>query len=174
MTESKQVREKKNAQQVAEEAEIAKETKEVKETEKVKEVKETKTEKSAEKVKETEKATKAEATNNSKVEKVEKTIEKATGQDESFNWKNGTMLEKCAFICSLCTLVGAIVCLIFEFVMPAASWSFIWFDIFIGLSFLGETLTHWRFNRKIAIVTAIGGTAFLIFGILKLASVIAF
>lgn len=165
MTESKQVREKKNAQQVAEEAEIAKETKEVKET---------KTEKSAEKVKETEKATKAEATNNSKVEKVEKTIEKATGQDESFNWKNGTMLEKCAFICSLCTLVGAIVCLIFEFVMPAASWSFIWFDIFIGLSFLGETLTHWRFNRKIAIVTAIGGTAFLIFGILKLASVIAF
>ena len=170
MTESKQVREKKkkNAQKVAEKAKAVK-TEQVEKTEKaekvVKEVKETKA------VKATEKTTKAETANSNKVEKVEKAVKKATGQDENFDWKNGTMLEKGAFVGSLACLVGAIVCLVCEFTMAAESWPFIWFDIFIGLSFLGETLTHWRYNRKLAIITAIGGACFLITGILKLVGV---
>ena len=165
MTESKQVREKKkkNAQKVAEKAKTTKEVKEtkaVKETEKVKEVKETKVEKPVEKAE--------------KAKEVKEVKSTKKAEPESFNWKNGTLLEKCGFIGSLFTLAGAIVCLVFEFVTPAEDWPFIWFDIFIALSFIGETITHWRLNRKIAIFTGIGGAAFLVYGLLKLFGVIAF
>ena len=108
-----------------------------------------------------------------KVEKTEKPEKaKILTQSEKFNWKNGNNLEKAAFIGSIVFLLGAVVCLIFEFTMATESWPFIWFDIFIGLSFLGETFTHRRFDRRIAIVTGVAGGLFLILGILKLVGVI--
>ena len=92
---------------------------------------------------------------------------------ETFTWKTGTLLEKIAFVGSLIFLASAIVFLIFEFATPSASWPYIWFDLSIGLSFIGESLTHWRLNRRLALVAGLSGIIFTTLSILKIFGVLA-
>lgn len=92
--------------------------------------------------------------------------------DANFKWTNGTTLEKCAFVGTVVSLLVAIVFLVLEFVMPDAGWTYILFDLFIGLAFAGETLTHWRLNRKLAIITGIFSAVFIVLCLLKLTGVI--
>lgn len=102
-----------------------------------------------------------------------KVIETTMSKADAFAWSKGTMLEKSAFIGSVVFLVAAIVFLIFEFVAPAEAWPFISFDFAIALAFACETLSRWRFNRRLAIITGICGGAFLILAFLKLFGVIS-
>lgn len=91
--------------------------------------------------------------------------------DESFNWTNGTSLEKAGFIGSMLFLVAAVVFLVFEFIHETAEWPYIWFNITIGCSFLCETLTHFRLKRNLAIVSGVCGLIFIVIGVLKLCGV---
>ncbi|MBQ2659930.1 hypothetical protein IJF86_00680 [Candidatus Saccharibacteria bacterium] len=92
---------------------------------------------------------------------------------ETFTWKTGTIFEKISFVFAAVFLVAAIVFLVFEFVSPSESWPYIWFDTTVGLSFLGDSLTHWRFNRRLAIITLVCAAIFILTGMLKLFGVIA-
>ena len=90
-----------------------------------------------------------------------------------FKWVNGSILEKSAFVGSVVFLLTAIVFLVFEFVFPAENWPYIFFDLAISFAFAGETLTHWRFNRKFAFITAACSALFVILCLLRVFGVIS-
>lgn len=96
---------------------------------------------------------------------------KPSVRQDSFNWTNGTKLEKISFLASLVTLVAAVVFLVFEFIHETSVWPYAWFNVTIGLSFVFEGFTHYRLKRGLSIVSFICGLVFVAIGILKLVGI---